>query len=245
MALRAKQEKLFTHLRSLGRVLVAYSGGTDSAYLAWAARQACGANMLAVTADSASIPESHKRDAADFVRQFEIPYEIIESREFENPAYSANNPDRCFHCKTELYTQLERLLPELGVRTIVNGANADDLGDYRPGMQAAAEHRIHSPLAECGITKSEVRELAAMWGLPVVTPLLLLDTPMLSANPLLRFLIPLLWLGLVCTFPFGLITLSKSVTLSIVHSFENDFREERKKERDRKHQARLAKLLKR
>jgi len=96
-----------------------------------------------------------------------IRHLVVGTDELASPDYLKNSPDRCYHCKTELYTQLERLLPRLGVAAVVNGANADDLGDYRPGMQAAAEHRIHSPLAECGITKAEVRELAAAWGMPV------------------------------------------------------------------------------
>jgi uncharacterized protein len=107
--LRKKQERLFASLRAMGRVLVAYSGGTDSAYLAWAARQACGENMLAVTADSPSIPESHKRDAAEFARRFSIPHQVIPSHEFENPAYAANNPDRCFHCKDELFQRMKQI----------------------------------------------------------------------------------------------------------------------------------------
>ena len=105
--------------------------------------------------------------AEELAKLIGIRHVVVATDELAKADYLKNAPDRCFHCKTELYTQLERLLPTLGVTTIVNGANADDLGDYRPGMQAAAEHRIHSPLAVCGITKSEVRELAAMWGLPV------------------------------------------------------------------------------
>jgi uncharacterized protein len=165
-ALLAKQERLFAGLRSLGRVLVAYSGGTDSAYLAWAARQACGANMLAVTADSASIPESHKRDAADFARQFDIPHEVIESREFENPAYSANNPDRCFHCKDELFRRMKEIAPRYPDASIVYGVNCDDLGDYRPGQQAARQHDVLAPLVDAGLNKAEIRELSRLAGLP-------------------------------------------------------------------------------
>src|ERR1700757_788385 len=105
--LREKEEKLFSLLGSLGRVIVAYSGGTDSAYLAWAAHRVLGAKALAITADSASIPESHKRDAEDFVRQFGIAHEYIETHEFENPNYVKNDPNRCFHCKDELFTELE------------------------------------------------------------------------------------------------------------------------------------------
>jgi uncharacterized protein len=165
-SLLAKQERLFTHLRSLGRVLVAYSGGTDSAYLAWAARQACGANMLAITADSASIPESHKRDAAGLARQFDIPHEVIESREFENPAYSANNADRCFHCKDELFHRMKEIAPRYQGAAIVYGVNCDDLGDYRPGQNAAKQHDVLAPLVDAGLTKAEIRELSRLAGLP-------------------------------------------------------------------------------
>jgi uncharacterized protein len=105
--------------------------------------------------------------ATELARQIGIRHIVIPTAELARPEYARNAPDRCFHCKTELYTQLERLLPSLGVEVIVNGANADDRGDYRPGMQAAANHRVLSPLADCGLTKRDVRELAAAWGLPV------------------------------------------------------------------------------
>lgn len=164
--LQEKQERLFAFLRSFGRVLVAYSGGTDSAYLAWAARQACGANMLAVLADSPSIPESHKKDAEEFARRFDIPYETIESREFENPAYAANNPDRCFHCKDELFQRMKEIAPRYPGAAIVYGVNTDDLGDYRPGQNAARQHEVLAPLVEAGLSKAEIRELSRLAGLP-------------------------------------------------------------------------------
>jgi len=132
--LREKEEKLLSILSGLGRVIVAYSGGTDSAYLAWAAHQALGPDAVAITADSASIPESHKRDAEDFVRRFGIAHEYIATYEFDNPDYARNGPDRCFHCKDELFTVLHRLAAERGVAHIIYGVNADDLGDYRPGQ---------------------------------------------------------------------------------------------------------------
>jgi pyridinium-3,5-biscarboxylic acid mononucleotide sulfurtransferase len=164
--LHAKQEKLFSVLRGLDRVMVAYSGGADSAYLAWAAHQVLGASALAVTADSASIPESHKRDAEAFVRQFGIPHEYIETREFENPDYLKNDANRCFHCKDELFTRLEEMGRERGIANIIYGVNADDLGDYRPGQNAAGLHKVKAPLVEAALRKAEIRELSRMAGLP-------------------------------------------------------------------------------
>jgi uncharacterized protein len=165
-ALHAKQEKLFSVLRGLDRVMVAYSGGADSAYLAWAAHQVLGPHALAVTADSASIPESHKRDAEAFVRQFGIPHEYIETHEFENPDYLKNDANRCFHCKDELFTRLEEVGRQRGIPSIVYGVNADDLGDYRPGQNAAGLHQVKAPLVEAGLRKAEIRELSRMAGLP-------------------------------------------------------------------------------
>lgn len=165
-ALREKQEKLFRILRSLERVLVAYSGGTDSAYLAWAAREVLGDNAIAITADSPSIPESHKRDAADFARRYGIRHEFIPSYEFDNPAYVANNPDRCYHCKDELFRRMEQIAPRYGGAVIVYGVNTDDLGDYRPGQNAARLHGVKAPLVEAGLSKAEIRELSRMAGLP-------------------------------------------------------------------------------
>lgn len=164
--LLAKQEALFEHLRSLGSALVAYSGGTDSAYLAWAAQQALGQNAVAVLADSYSIPESHKQDARDFARQFGIRYEVIYTNEFENPDYARNDGDRCFHCKDELFVQMESFGAELGIRHIVYGVNKDDLGDYRPGQKAARIHQVEAPLVKADLTKAEIRELSRMAGLP-------------------------------------------------------------------------------
>jgi len=165
-SLEEKQEQLFAHLRSLERVIVAFSGGTDSAYLAWAANHVLGTNALAVTADSASIPESHKRDAEAFVERFGISHEYIQTREFDNPDYARNGPDRCFHCKDELFTRLEELGGARGYRHIIYGVNLDDLGDYRPGQGAARDHQVAAPLAEANLSKAEIRELSRRVNLP-------------------------------------------------------------------------------
>ncbi|MDQ6664060.1 MAG: ATP-dependent sacrificial sulfur transferase LarE [Acidobacteriota bacterium] len=164
--LQPKQDRLFDALRNMERVIVAYSGGTDSAYLAWAAHRALGENAIAITADSASIPESHKRDAEAFVRQFGIRHEYIETHEFENPDYLQNDANRCFHCKDELFTRLEAVGVARGIANIVYGVNQDDLGDYRPGQKAAKRHDVKAPLVDAGLTKPEIRELSRQAGLP-------------------------------------------------------------------------------
>jgi uncharacterized protein len=164
--LRQKEEKLFSILRGMDRVIVAYSGGTDSAYLAWAAHQALQSNAVAITADSASIPESHKRDAEAFVARFGIAHEYIQTYEFDNPDYVKNSADRCFHCKDELFTRLEEVGRERGIPHIIYGVNRDDLGDYRPGQNAARIHEVKAPLVEAGLSKAEIRELSRLAGLP-------------------------------------------------------------------------------
>jgi len=164
--LAEKEQNLLSALSAMGRVIVAFSGGTDSAYLAWAAHRALGSNAIAITADSASLPESHKRDLEAFVKQFGIPHEYIATREFENPDYLRNAPDRCFHCKDELFTRLEELGRERGNPHIIYGVNLDDLGDYRPGQNAARQHHVAAPLADAGLTKAEIRELSHLAGLP-------------------------------------------------------------------------------
>ena len=164
--MESKQDKLLNILRGMEQVIVAYSGGTDSAYLAWAAHRALGLNALAVTADSASIPASHKHDAEDFVNSFGIPHEYIATREFENPDYLKNDRNRCFHCKDELFTRLEEMGRERGIANIVYGVNVDDLGDYRPGQNAAQQHQVKAPLVDAGLTKAEIREFSRQAGLP-------------------------------------------------------------------------------
>src|SRR3954454_4714855 len=165
-ALAEKERSLFSLLGALDRVIVAFSGGTDSAYLAWAANRALGPNAVAITADSASLPESHKHDLELFVAQFGIAHEYIQTREFENPDYLRNAPDRCFHCKDELFTRLDEVGRERGYRHIIYGVNVDDLGDYRPGQSAAQQHKVAAPLADAGMTKAEIRELSRLAGLP-------------------------------------------------------------------------------
>ena len=163
--LEQKQQHLFEILRGLGRVIVAYSGGTDSAYLAWAAHHVLGENAVAITADSASIPASHKRDAEQFAHECGFRHEYIDTYEFENPDYVKNDQDRCFHCKDELFTRLDAVSAERGITHIVYGVNKDDLGDYRPGQRAARLHEVKAPLVEAELTKAEIRELSRLAGL--------------------------------------------------------------------------------
>lgn len=158
--LASKEDRLITLLRDMKRVLIAYSGGTDSAYLAWAAKQALGDDAIAITADSPSIPESHKRDAVDFAKSHGIVHEMIPTNEFDNPEYVANNPDRCFHCKDELFRVMDQIAGQRGFDHIVYGVNMDDLGDYRPGQSAAKIHQVKAPLVDAGLSKAEIRELS-------------------------------------------------------------------------------------
>ncbi|MBA4015945.1 MAG: TIGR00268 family protein [Pirellula sp.] len=163
----AKRDRLVAFLADLQHVVVAYSGGVDSVVVAKAAHVALDDAALAATGVSSSLASGELDDARRLAALIGIRHEIITTQEFAEPAYLANAPDRCYHCKTELYTRLEELLERFPDAVIVNGANLDDQGDYRPGMTAAREFRVRSPLLECGLTKADVRLLAAHWELPV------------------------------------------------------------------------------
>lgn len=165
--LAGKKHALLDTLRSLESCAVAFSGGVDSAVVAKAAQLALGEQALAVTGTSASLAAGELEAARELARTIGIRHIEIATDEFASDDYTRNAPDRCYHCKTELYTRLEGLAAQLGVQIVLSGANADDVGDYRPGLLAAAEHRVRSPLAECGFTKADVRALAAEWNLPV------------------------------------------------------------------------------
>jgi uncharacterized protein len=163
----AKELKLHDALRQLGRVLVAYSGGVDSAYLAWAAHRALGSDMLAVIADSPSLARTHLADALAFANELGIPVEVISTSELDRPEYASNDGQRCFHCKDELFAVMEDLRAARGFDAIAYGVNVDDQGDFRPGQQAARQHRVAAPLLEAGLTKAEIRELARLAGLRI------------------------------------------------------------------------------
>lgn len=162
-----KQELLVQRLRSLESLLVAYSGGVDSAFLAWAAHRALGDRMLAVLADSASLARSHYQDALAFAQEHAIPLLLVETQELDHEAYAANGPDRCFHCKDELFTVMESERTRRGFAAIAYGLNLDDGQDFRPGQRAAREHSVIAPLAEAGLTKADIRALAQAAGLRV------------------------------------------------------------------------------
>jgi uncharacterized protein len=164
--LTAKQSRLLASLSELDSLLVAYSGGVDSAYLAYAAGQALPGRVLCVTADSPSYPRRHREMAEAIAREFHFSHEFIRTDEMDRPEYRANPSNRCYHCKTELYEQLTRVAADRGLAAIADGSNADDRGDYRPGRQAAREHGVRSPLDEADLTKAEIRELSRQAGLP-------------------------------------------------------------------------------
>jgi uncharacterized protein len=161
-----KEQLLADALRSGGRVLVAFSGGVDSSYLAFAAHRALGSRALAVTAESPSYPRSHREMAERVVAQFGIPHRFVATAEMESEAYRANRPDRCYHCKTELFEVLGRLRDELGFDSIAYGVNTDDTRDFRPGQRAAAEKRVLAPFLDAGLSKQEIRALSRAAGLP-------------------------------------------------------------------------------
>lgn len=161
-----KQNRLLAVLHELGSAAIAFSGGIDSTVVAKAAYLALGERAVAVTADSPSVPRAEVEEAKALAAEIGIRHRIIRTDEFADPAYVRNDGTRCYYCKSELYGRLESLLPELGTSTICSGANLDDLGDYRPGLKAAAEHAVRHPLQEAGFTKADVRALAQAWGLP-------------------------------------------------------------------------------
>ena len=161
----AREQDLLGRLSELPSVIVALSGGTDSAYLAWAANRALGDRVLSVTAVSASLPERERHGVAEFVRKHSLRHEFITTDEVANPHYTANDLDRCYHCKSELFTKLEALSRERGIEYVAYGVNLDDQGDFRPGQQAAAEHRVLTPLLDAGMTKADIRELSRRAGL--------------------------------------------------------------------------------
>jgi uncharacterized protein len=162
-----REARLFAVLSEYESILVAYSGGVDSAYLAWAANRARPGQVLCVTADSPSYPRRHRDIAEAIARQFQLPHEFVHTSELERPEYRANPSNRCYHCKTELYEHLSQLAHDRGFSVMVDGSNADDRGDYRPGRQAAREFGVRSPLDEAGLTKAEIRALARDAGLPI------------------------------------------------------------------------------
>jgi uncharacterized protein len=165
--LENKRQRLNDVLNGLGSVVVAYSGGVDSAFLAHAAHQVLDDAMVAIIADSPSLARSHYRDALEFARQQRIPLRTVETTELESEAYAVNDANRCFHCKDELFTVLERERLQLGFAAVAYGLNLDDRKDFRPGQRAAAAHHIVAPLAEAGLTKADVRALAQAASLEV------------------------------------------------------------------------------
>jgi len=161
-----KMEALRERLRSYGSCLVAYSGGVDSVFLAYVAHQVLGSRALAVIADSPSLPRRELDEALVLGEQFSFPVRVVKTHEFQNQSYLANPNNRCYFCKHELFTELAPLARDQGFAVIAYGENASDVGDYRPGAQAAAEFEVRAPLKEAGLTKADIRELSASLGLP-------------------------------------------------------------------------------
>ena len=166
LALTSREQRLRGLLAACDSVIVAFSGGVDSAYLAWAATQVLGPSALCVTADSPSYSDHHRQLALRIAREFGLRHEFVQTSELAQPEYRANPADRCYHCKNELYGVLSSLASERGIATIVDGSNADDRSDYRPGRKAARERGVQSPLDEAGLTKADIRELSRLAGLP-------------------------------------------------------------------------------
>ena len=164
--LDSKQVALDSALRDAGRILIAFSGGVDSSYLAYAAHRLLGDDALAVTAVSPSYPASHRAMAERIAAEFDIPHRFVSTQELANPRYRANEPDRCYHCKTELFDVLGELRDELGFSAVAYGVNVDDTGDFRPGHRAAEEGGVLSPFLSANLAKHEIRELSRNAGLP-------------------------------------------------------------------------------
>jgi len=160
MELAQKRADLQSRLQSYGRLLVAYSGGIDSAYLAWEARQVLQSNVLAVIADSPSLARAQLKDAVAFAQEQSIPLEILATSEMDRPDYVRNDGQRCFHCKDELFHVMEEFASEHGFDMIAYGVNVDDQGDFRPGQHAARKHGVAAPLLEAGLRKEDIRQLA-------------------------------------------------------------------------------------
>jgi len=167
MDLASKHASLEAEIRELGRTLIAYSGGVDSAFLAWTAHRVLGADMLAVIADSPSLARSNLDDAITFAREQAIPLEVIQTAELDRAEYVRNDASRCFHCKDELFAVMEAFRAEHGFDSIAYGVNLDDQGDFRPGQIAARQHHVAAPLLAAGLTKQDIRELARNAGLQV------------------------------------------------------------------------------
>jgi uncharacterized protein len=164
--LEARESALYRALAERSSLIVAYSGGVDSAFLAYAATKVLGPGALCVTADSPSYPERHRQMAMRLAAEFGFRHEIIRTDEMARPEYRANAGDRCYHCKHELYTHLTAIAQDRGVAAVADGSNADDRGDYRPGRKAAREFGVLSPLDAADLTKSDIRELSHRAGLP-------------------------------------------------------------------------------
>ena len=165
--IQAKRELLQSRLHGMGRLLVAYSGGVDSAYLAWAAYRALGEKMLAILADSPSLARTQLADAIAFAREHSIPLEVIVTSELDRPEYVRNDAQRCFFCKDELFTLMESFRTARGYDALAYGVNLDDQGDFRPGQKAATAHHVFAPLLDAGLGKEEIRSLAREAGLRI------------------------------------------------------------------------------